>query len=67
MVNQAERFINTIASDASVSIDLDSIFASDNAMVIFGVCNMIYQQVSIIPWNILYRFNKVGEIPTESS
>ena len=49
MVNQAERFINTIASDASVSIDLDSIFASDNAMVIFGVCNMIYQQVSIIP------------------
>ena len=48
MVNQAERFINTIASDTSIYIDLDSIFASDNDMVIFGVCNLIYQQVSAV-------------------
>ena len=48
-LNQAEKYVNSIIADSTVLLDLNPIFSETNDTVLFGVCNIIYQQVCIIP------------------
>lgn len=44
----AERFLSEIVNDNSITIDLSNGLAQSSDIVIFGLCNIVYQQVLII-------------------
>ena len=43
-----ERFLSEIVNDNSITIDLSNGLAQSSDIVIFGLCNIVYQQVLII-------------------
>ena len=45
MINKAERFLSDIVNNNSIEIDLESGFAQGSEIVVFGLCNIVYQQV----------------------
>ena len=44
-INKAERFLSDIVNDNSIVIDLEGGFAQGSDIVVFGLCNIVYQQV----------------------
>ena len=44
-MNQAERYVNDVMGNTDIVLDLNAVFADGREIVLFGVCNMIYQQV----------------------
>lgn len=45
LINKAERFLSDIVNDNSIVIDLETGFAQGSEIVVFGLCNIVYQQV----------------------
>lgn len=63
-VNSAQGYIDGIVNDSSIVIDLEGGLEKGNDSVVFGLCNIIYQQVLIVVLVLLYRLNYSEEHPT---
>ena len=46
-MNGAQRYVNDVVNNNVVVIDLDQGLQCSDDVVVFGLCNIIYQQVSL--------------------
>ena len=64
MINKAERFLSDIVNNNSIEIDLESGFAKGSEIVVFGLCNIVYQQVGDYLIIDINRWGSSDEIRT---